>query len=70
MRMKVSEIKAKFPEAAVYEINPNARYIVIVNKTLISSNTACQLAAMMPKDTVIISVVDTEGAVRFLEAME
>ncbi len=31
--MNVKEIKAKSPETDVYEFNPNARYLIVVQKT-------------------------------------
>ena len=66
--MNVAEIKAKLPQAEVYEINPDATYLLVVNDELVGRDVAIRLAQEL-KCWLIMSP-DPENTVRLLEMKE
>jgi hypothetical protein len=57
--MNVSEIKAKLPEAEIYELDPDARYIILVSPAHVSD--------LMLMKVMIVGVPDLDNAMRILE---
>lgn len=67
--MTVEEIKAKLPEAEVYSLNPDSRYLIVADATKISHMAAEGLLKMVPNAGVLF-VADPENAIRILEIKE
>lgn len=68
--MTVEEIKAKLPEAQVYELNPECTYMLVYDEVQIMKRTAIQMASYLSSigiNTLTIGVEDTSKAVRILE---
>jgi hypothetical protein len=65
--MTVAEIKAKLPEADVYEIKEDARYIVLINRETVSLLVVRAMGSHMPPQTIFVHVIDPANAVRILE---
>lgn len=68
--MKVEEIKAKLPEADVYELRPDSKYLIVASRHDISRRMAQAVAksfAGLNINAAIIHVDDTASAIRLLE---
>lgn len=68
--MTVKEIKAKCPEAEVYALNENARYLVVASAHQINYVMRDRLLADLPKDSMLLLVDDVATAVRVLEVVD
>lgn len=70
--MTVAEIKAKLPEADVYELNESSRYIVVLDRSLIRAKEVEDMAngRVFPKNTAFIHVDNPDEAIRLFEIKE
>lgn len=69
--MTIEEIKAKLPEADVYALDPNFRYIIVVDKRNISVEITRAIGEHIKTMTghapVVISVLNKADALTLLE---
>jgi hypothetical protein len=66
--MTVAEIKAKLPEAEVYELLPDARYIIVLDREKISQESVQSILSLMQDlRGIFLRINDPEGAIRILE---
>lgn len=71
--MTVEEIKAKLPEAEVYELKPDAKYLIVVCRPLVSEESRLRLSSWLASQGIkhgMLSVLDSQSAVRILEMKE
>ena len=68
--MTVEEIKAKLPEAEVYELQDDCRYLVVVSRNSVSRASVEGLLQGLPQRTAVLRVDDPETAIRILEVKE
>ncbi len=68
--MTVAEIKAKCPEAEVYALNENARYLVVVCSHQVSYVMRDRILSELPKDSMLLLVDDPATAIRLLEVID
>lgn len=64
--MRVGEIKEIASEADVYELRPDCKYLIVVRRDRVSGSTANALVEALAPGCVVLSVPDTEQAVRVL----
>ena len=71
--MTVEEIKAKLPEANVYELNPDSRYIVVVDRKLVNERLTFELIEALRITSigaVLIRTDDPNEAVLVMEVRD
>ena len=71
--MTVEEIKAKLPEAEVYELRPDAKYLLVLDATNVSRSTVEGVLKGfdgMGLGVMVLRVYDAPNAVRLLEIRE
>jgi hypothetical protein len=67
--MKVSEIKAKLPEAEVYQLRADVKYLIVADKTAVSRESAEGLLRGMPNAAIML-VKNPSESIRLLEVEE
>lgn len=70
--MTVAEIKAKLPEADIYELRDDAKYIIVLDSTQINAEQVRMIASLPGGfgNAIFLRVVDPADAVRILEVRE
>jgi len=71
--MTVEEIKAKLPEANVYELNPDSKYLIVVDRKLVNDRLTFELLKALKITSigaVLIRTDDPAEAVLVMEAKD
>lgn len=70
MSITVAEIKAMLPEANVYRLDPDCRYIVLADPRFVSGEAIAEMGDRFRKTGIrasIVVVIGVEEAVKLLE---
>ncbi len=66
--MTVEEVRSLLPKADLYEIDPNARYVILVDPVHVSEAVVARAAsALRPRLNGVIISVTERSAVRIFE---
>ena len=65
--MKMQEIAALVPNAHIYALGDEARYLLVVEVGTLTRFMRDKLLMDLPKDSMILEVVDVEKSVKLLE---
>lgn len=71
--MTVEEIKAKLPEADVYELRTDTKYLILASRQEVSRTSIREIGnslTVLSINAAIIHVDDTASAIRLLEFKE
>lgn len=68
--MTVQEIKDKLPEAAVYELRPEARYLIVLDRNFVASSVGQLLGDRLSDDGVHATIIVVDNAVEAVRLLE
>ena len=65
--MTVEEIRAQVPEADIYALGDEARYLLVVEVGTLSRFMREKLLKDLPKNSIVLEVMDVQKSVKLLE---